>query len=398
MFFFVVLPYGISSGFLTIALPFVLTRAGFSVELTASIVALSVAANLWRFLWGPVVDLTLSSRRWYLLGLAVAAFAVLVVGFAPLHPGSPAPLMALVFLAGIAGSLIVLPVGGMIAHSVAEQAKGRAAGWYQAGNLGGNGLGGGAGVWLAAHHSKEVAAAVLGVAMLLSAMSLFFVADVRIVTTETLAGRLKLLGRDLLGLLRTPVALFTTVLVASPIGAGAMNNLWSAVGPDWHASDDRVALVTGVLNGLVSACGCVIGGWLADRFGRWWAFFGAGAAIALAASAMAFGPRTPEAFTGGVLVYAFLCGMAYAAFSAVILLAIGQGTASTKYAIMSSFGNLPVTYMTAFDGWTHDRHGTAWMLHGDALAGLAAIALALPVLAWINRIARREQAVGSPAV
>jgi hypothetical protein len=68
VFFFLVLPYGISSGFVSITLPFVLTRVGFSVALAASIVAIGVSANLWRFLWGPVADLTLTARRWYLLG------------------------------------------------------------------------------------------------------------------------------------------------------------------------------------------------------------------------------------------------------------------------------------------------------------------------------------------
>jgi hypothetical protein len=38
VFFFLVLPYGISSGFVSITLPFVLTRVGFSVALAASIV------------------------------------------------------------------------------------------------------------------------------------------------------------------------------------------------------------------------------------------------------------------------------------------------------------------------------------------------------------------------
>ena len=59
VFFFLVLPYGISSGFVSITLPFVLVSAGFSVALAASIAAVGVAANLWRFLWGPVADLTL---------------------------------------------------------------------------------------------------------------------------------------------------------------------------------------------------------------------------------------------------------------------------------------------------------------------------------------------------
>jgi MFS transporter, PAT family, beta-lactamase induction signal transducer AmpG len=73
VFFFLVLPYGISSGFVSITLPFVLTRAGFSVAIAASIVAAGVSANLWRFLWGPAADLTITARRWYLIGLSTAA-------------------------------------------------------------------------------------------------------------------------------------------------------------------------------------------------------------------------------------------------------------------------------------------------------------------------------------
>ena len=82
---------------------------------------------------------------------------------------------------------------------------------------------------------------------------------------------------------------------------------------------------------------------------------------------MAVAPRTPNAFTVGVLAYALTCGMAYAAFSAIVLLAIGRGAASTKYATLSSLGNRPIVYMTASDGWVHDRFGTAWMLHSEAL-------------------------------
>src|SRR5213079_331863 len=160
VFFFLVLPYGISSGFVSITLPFVLTRVGFSVALAASIVAIGVSANLWRFLWGPVADLTLTARRWYLLGL--------------------------VFVSQVAGTLIVLPVGGLMAHTVAEGAKGRAAGWYQAGNLGGNGIGGGVGVWLASHFSKEIAGGGLAIAMFASAAAIYFVSDVRVVANETL--------------------------------------------------------------------------------------------------------------------------------------------------------------------------------------------------------------------
>src|SRR6476661_2313016 len=358
VFFFLVLPYGVSSGFVSITLPFILTRVGFSVALAASIVAIGVSANLWRFLWGPVADRTLTARRWYLLGLGTSAATLVILALLPLHQDAVPVLMTVVFISQVAGTLIVLPVGGLMAHTVAENAKGRAAGWYQAGNLGGNGVGGGAGVWLGAHLSKELAGSVLGFAMLLSAIALYFASDVRIVSPgESFRSRMHLLGRDLLAMVKMAIPLLTIVLVASPIGAGAMNNLWSAVADDWKASADVVALVTGVLNGIVAAIGCVLAGWIVDRFGRWWAYFGFGLALAFVAIIMAALARTPLVYEVGVLIYSFFVGAGYAAFSAMVVHAIGKGVASTKYAFCQSLGNLPVVYMTALNGYVHDKFG-----------------------------------------
>src|SRR5438132_13458039 len=97
VFFFLVLPYGISSGFVSITLPFILTRLGFSVALAASIVAIGVSANLWRFLWGPVADLTLTARRWYLLGLGRSAATVLLLALLPILQNAVAALFTFVF-------------------------------------------------------------------------------------------------------------------------------------------------------------------------------------------------------------------------------------------------------------------------------------------------------------
>src|SRR5438874_12021748 len=90
VFFFLVLPYGISSGFVSITLPFVLTRVGFSVAMAASIVAIGVSANLWRFLWGPVADRTLTARRWNLLGLGTSVGTLLLHGLLPIHQAADA--------------------------------------------------------------------------------------------------------------------------------------------------------------------------------------------------------------------------------------------------------------------------------------------------------------------
>ena len=41
---------------------------------------------------------------------------------------------------------------------------------------------------------------------------------------------------------------------------------------------------------------------------------------------------------------------------------------------------VPVVYMTALDGWVHDRFGTGWMLQTDALSAILFVVVALFVL------------------
>ena len=382
--FFLLLPYGISTGFASITLPFFLTRAGFSVASAAAIVALGVSANVWLFCWGPIVDLTLTPRRWYLLAVVVAAATLFLLGIIPFQQNAIAFLSAMVLISQIAVAFVVLPMGALMAYTVADDAKGRAAGWYQAGNLGGNGIGGGLGVWLGVHFSKEIAGATLALAMIAAAAAIYFAADFRITAGFGFRERIRLTGRDVLAMVRSAIPLLTLVLITSPIGAGAMNNLWSAVASDWHAGANMVALVTGVLNGIVCAFGCLLGGWVADRFGRWWSYFVFGCALAATAIIMSFVPWTPNSFALGVLVYAFFVGTGYAAYSALVVHAIGRGVASTKYALCQSLGNIPVAYMTAFNGWVHDRFGGVWMLNGEALLALVFVAAGLIALQRIR--------------
>jgi MFS family permease len=391
-FFFLVLPYGISSGFVSITLPFFLTKAGFSVAAAGAIAAVAVSANLWLFLWGPLADLTFTPKRWYLIGLTTGAAALFALSLIPFQQSSAALLTIMVFLSQIATTLVILPLGGLMAHTVPDEKKGRAAGWYQAGNLGGNGLGGGAGVWLGAHMSKELAGSVLGLAMLFGAFALYYASDVCIVSPgESFRSRMRLLGRDLLAMVKMAIPLLTVILVASPIGAGAMMGLWSAVADDWHASADVVALVTGVLSGIVAALGCVLAGWIVDRFGRWWAYFGFGVALAVVAIVMAALARTRLVYEIGVLMYSFFVGAGFAAFSAMVVHAIGKGVASTKYAFCQSLGNLPVVYMTALNGYVHDKFGSTWMLMGEALAALVCVIAGLLALRAIAIRARHLQ-------
>lgn len=130
--FFLIMPMGISQGFVTVALPFLLTQNGFSVALTAGIVAVGLSANLWRFVWGPVVDLSLSLHKWFWLSLTVSIATLLLLCFIPFTVKGATLLMVVVFISQVAATITLLPINGMMAKRIPENKKGEASGWYQA--------------------------------------------------------------------------------------------------------------------------------------------------------------------------------------------------------------------------------------------------------------------------
>lgn len=385
---FLVLPYGISVGFASVTLPFLLIHHGFSVAAAASITALGISANILRFVWAPLTDLTLSLHKWYLIGISFCAATLLLLCLIPLNNNSTGFLTAIVFLSQFASTFVVTPVGGFMAKTVAEEKKGRAGGWYQAGNLGGMGIGGGAGIWLSSHFSYQTAGVILSIAMLACAAALYFVPQVYAEKESTLKDGFKILALDVKDLFRSPITLFTTAMIITPIGIGAASSVWSSVATDWHATADTVALVTGVLSGVVSAIGCVFGGWIADKLGKWWAFFGSGTLMAIVTLVMSFSNFTSSNYVSGVLLYAFMLGFAYAAFSAIVLHAIGKSMASTRYALLSSISNIAPVYMTVFDGWLHDKYNITTMLQGETFLGLGFVIISLFILSQtsVNKI------------
>lgn len=379
-FLFLVLPSGISQGFITVSLPFILTQHGFSVSTAATITALGISSNIWRFVLAPMTDLSLSLHKWYVTGNILCAITLSMLCFIPLEPGSAGLLTLFVFISQVAANLIVVPVGGFMAKTIPEEMKGRAGGWYQAGNLGGEGLGGGAGIWLSSHFSYQTALIILSLTIVVCSMALWFVPQVQAEKNILVKEKFRMMAVDIKSLLRSPVAIFTMVVILLPIGIGAATNLWSSVATDWKVKTDMVALVTGTLSAVACVMGSVTGGWIADKSGRWLAYFGAGTLMAAVTLGMTFFSYNPETYVIGVLSYAFTFGLANAAFSAIVLHAIGKGMASTKYALVSSLGNVPFPYMTMFDGWLHDSYGIKMMLLGETFMGTGFVLISILVL------------------
>ena len=375
--FFLVFPAGLSQGFATVALPYLLTQNGFTVAQAASIVALGFSANLWRFVWGPIVDLSLSLRRWYWLGLLAAIGTLLALCFTVLTVKNVALLSAIVFVSQVAATFTLLPVNGFIAHRIDDNDKGKASGWYQAGSLCGVGIGGGVGLWLSTHYGVVTSGIFLSVLSVLFAVVVLKIKDLPHQKGETIGQAVANMAKDVFAMIKLPLVLFVVAMLVMPIGSGASANLWSAIAQDWQTGPDTVALVTGIISGLVSAIGCLIGGFLVDKKGVWVGYLGSGAICAVVTIIMSAMPYHPVVFIVGVLAYTFGIGLINAAFTAVIFYAIGKKNVATKYALLASLGNLPVVYMTAINGWTHDRYSSKTMLLIEAAVGLIFIGVYL---------------------
>ena len=389
--FFLVFPGGISLGFVSVALPYLLTRQGFSVAETAGIIAIGFSANLWRFIWGPIVDISLSLKKWYWIGLVACIATLLLLCYASFAFKGVVLLSIIVFVSQVAGTFTLLPVNGFMAKCIEEKKKGIASGWYQAGSLAGTGLGGGAGLWLSTHYSVIIAGIVLCAICIVFAFSMLLIKDIQHSAEKKILHEIAGMGKDVFAMLKVPITLFVIILITFPIGSGGAGSLWAAIAQEWKIDADMVALVTGILSGVVSVIGCILGGIIVDRWGIWKAYLGAGAVCAFITLIIALMPLQPAVYIGGVLVYTFGIGLINAAFTAVILFAIGKRNVVTKFSLLVSLGNLPNVYMTAFDGWIHDKYNSRYMLLAEAAIGI----LSVLVIYWLLQKMRHKNLIPS---
>jgi len=391
VFLVLILPFGVMGGYLSVAIAYQLTQAGVSVEETAALVAASYIPHTWKFLWAPIADITLSRKRWYLLAGVVSAVGVFLTGVIPPEARSLPLLYATVIISNIAVTFLAMASESLMVYNTDPEMQGRAGGWFQAGNLGGNGLGGGAGLWLAQGlPAPWMAALVLALACALCIAALRYVPEPPPLPRTGSYGRMVVdVLKDLWQVARTRAGLLALLICFLPIGSGAAQNLWAAVADDWHASADTVALVTGIFSGVVSAIGCLVGGYGSDKIDRKLAYALYGLLMALSTIAMAFAPRTQAMYIVFTLVYAFIQGLTYAGFTAVVLEAIGLGAAATKYNVYASLSNMPIAYMTVIDGWAHGRWGASGFLLAESAIGLAGLAVFVVCAAVAARRGRR---------
>ena len=379
LFFVLYLPFGAAGGYFSGALEYFYSQAGVSTAALGLVLTIALAPQVAKMLWAPLVDSTLSVTAWYLGGLAAICLSLVGASLAPVGTPSLIALTVLALTASIASTFCGMATERLMAHATAPERLGRAGGWSQAGNLGGAGFGGGAGLWMAAHaHSLPLSGAIVAGACAACGFALLFVRQQTGVEQHaTYGATLLAIARECLAMCRSRDGALTLLVFALPLGAGGAAQLFSALAKEWRVSADLLAGVNWLV-GLATAIAAILGGYVSDRMDRRTAYVVFGVIGGLTAAAAALAPRAPDCFVAFVFAYSAALGLSYAAFSAATLEAIGTGAAATKYNLLAGVSNIPVWLMPAFDGWADARWGAGgllWLELAVALAGGALYAI-----------------------
>jgi PAT family beta-lactamase induction signal transducer AmpG len=337
--------------------------------------------TIWFFLWAGVVDLGFRRQTWLILASAISGSAL----FAAMLQ-SPAThlnaMTAILTLGNVVNMLITACCGGLMATTLTEGQRGRAGGWLQTGNLGGGAIGAGVTLYLASHVSVRMTAIATALMVVLPSLAAL---GVRTADNPTWAGtraRFERMAAEIRSEFRSRRLWQGFLFFLSPVGAAAGLNLLSAIAVDYRASEGVVTTMNGFAGGLLTAAGCLVGGYLCDRIDRRYAYLIFGAVNGAGTLVMIAGRFSPATYVMGCTYYLFTAGICYAAWTGLALDILGDksATASTRYTMFNAAANAPIAYMAVLDGQGYKRFGPHGLLGVDGLSNIVAAAVLFAVI------------------
>jgi MFS transporter, PAT family, beta-lactamase induction signal transducer AmpG len=379
------MPSGLAQGFVNVTLSYLLGLHGVSVAVIAGVISLYMLPSGLRFVFGPILDVGLSSPRWYLVCLGTGAACLAALGFTPLTAEGVPILNVLALASGVAFMGSQSSATAAMVLTTPVEARGEVAGWTQAGYYGGIGAGGGVGLWLCNMGVSPAGAAVgLTILCLLCGAPILRMRAAPRPAGVPISHQALEFGRALRALVTTRTGVLVLFVVTMPAGLGSAINLMATVAGDWGASANMVAWVLGALSGMINVPGCVFGGYLCKLLPSRTAYVVSCLACAAAEAALALGPHTPTGFSLFILLNTFLIGIAASTSMAVICASLDARATAAMSSVLLSLLSLPAVIMTALVGWVQSRNGSAAMLLVEAVIGAVSVG-GYALLLWLWR-------------
>lgn len=372
--------FGLAGGFLVLPLPQMLASQGVPEGTITRISGACLLPGFWTFLLGPMLDVRFS-RRWYatafalLSGLCMTAAVMLRTHLRALEIA-----LMISYAAAVMSSNAL---GGWLASIVRPEDRAKLSAWTQVATFLGNGLM----AWLATEGLRRAPNSVtaIGLGALVALPALIFpwipLLEVEVAQARRLASELRhsfgAFLREIVALLRRREVLLTLLLFVLPTGSFALTNFLSGVGHDFHASDEFV----GRMGGIVLTVAGIIGSLSLPILVRWFRrvrlivlYLGIGTVGALFTLSLLLLPRTPETFAVAFLGQNVFQALAFTTEVAITFAVIGRDNplAATQFSLLTSATVLPIVLMGILDGRAYEAHGLTGALALDGGLCLAA--------------------------
>jgi MFS transporter, PAT family, beta-lactamase induction signal transducer AmpG len=388
------LPYGIFLGYVQTPLPYLLRQMGYPVDHIGSIEAFVLLPMALYFLWSPVVDFWLRRRTWMVATAAVSgALLMMAILLLPHHTHVATMLLFAGFGVNLTSTACA---GGLLAHTQTTEGKPKAAAWMQGGALTAQALGGAA----LLHFSKQLplpVTCVIAAAMVIvpAAIALTIREAAPQSATKDFVKNCRVMGREIRETLFSWKSLPGLLLLVAPVGSGSAQSLFAAMAKDYSVDEHGVMLLNGILGGVFTMVGAFAAVIVPAHWDRRIAYGAAGLACSVSGVFLALAPMRPMQYFFGVGLYMLTTGMCWAFFLGVVVYTMGEAgkSASSRYTILVSLGNLPVVYMTKVEGWGYGIFGPRGVPAMDAAGN---ILVAICVALWVGSQARNRRRAGIP--
>jgi len=423
-FFMLYVTEGIPLGFTATAIATQMRRQGLGPEAIGAFVASLYLP--WAFKWiaGPIVDTITSERfgrrRTWIILMQIGMMATLLIALPIDYTHQLGLFTTIILIHNAFCATQDVAIDALAVNVLHEDERGTANGFMFAGASIGQAVGGSLVLFLAAVMPFRLT--YFFVVGMIGLVTLFIALPLKEprgpVRPSPVGGALQAIGRELSGFLKQTWVAFTgsrgamigLAYAILPAGAYALGlALQSNVAVELGLSDNQVGALA-LYSTVISALGCVVGGWLSDRFGRrktlgFFLFCTALPTIWLAWSMQQAGwihaldPRmanrpVPSAalvqtFWVACIVYNAFQGLYYGIQSALFMDITTPRVAATQFTAYMAMLNLTISYTARWQGWAIERFGYPVTLAADAALGMIGVML-LPLLQPRPRTAKPE--------
>ena len=371
----------------------------------------------WAFKWafGPIVD-TITSvkfgrRRTWIVGAQIGMMLTLLAALPVDFAASIALFTSLIFVHNIFAATQDVAIDALAVQVLPANERGTANGFMFAGQSVGQAIGGGGILLISSMMSFQstylIAVGIIGMILVLSfrlredasviPWSAASVTSPFARVAADIAAFVRAAGRAFIG---TRAAAVGLLFASLPLGAYALSlSLQSNLAVELGLDDAQIGTL-GLWSSLTSAVGCVLGGWLSDRYGRrrmialfvaltaiptlWLAFGMQGIGHIMPADAASVGASGESSllatFWTICIAYSFVQGLTYGSSTALYMDITTPAVAATQFTAYMALGNLATSYTATWQGFSAEHYGYPITLGLDALVGMTCILL----LPWLG--------------